>query len=367
MSGRVFVLVPPSGGALRWRRVDSDGSTAGSGVLAGDTMLDVEDDDRVTAIVPGSGVAVHWVELPRASAAQAAAAARHMAADYVAAPLTHQHVAAAAVADDNGERAIAVVEGELMERWLADLHRHGLDPHEIVPAPLMLQQVGDRVTTLRAGDMVLARGPRLAIEVEAGLADIVLPQARTEILHRDILDIAAAGADTPPLVNLRQGVYARAGTGAVDRSSVRRVLLLAAACAAIFLATGAVLALRYHFASNAIEAQIVSIASQALPGQTDLANPLAALETRRQAAGAGGGFTAMSATLFTALHASGNIRMESLRYTADGGMQATLLTPIGISLEPLKTRLAASGFNLVEGASRGSETGQRVDIEVTRL
>jgi general secretion pathway protein L len=40
---------------------------------------------------------------------------------------------------------------------------------------------------------------------------------------------------------------------------------------------------------------------------------------------------------------------------------------MGATVEPVKQRMAADGLNLVEGASRVGDNGQRIDIEVTRL
>lgn len=363
MSGRLLILIPASGSALRWRTLDDGGRTLGSGILVGDAQADIPEDMRVTAVVPGSAVSLHWVELAAASAAQAAAAARHMTADFVAAPIADQHVAAAADADANGLRLIGVVDRAIMAGWLAALARHGLDPDEVVPAPLLLPVTEGAITTLNSEGMVLVRGPELALETEAALAEIVIAGRPVRVLDRDILDLPAY---PDVLLNLRQGEFRKASQRAVARADVRRIAWLVAACVAAWLGADLVIALRHHFAANAMEAEMQTLAAKALPG-TPITDPAVQIQQRLAAASTSGGFTGMAASLFSALQASGTLRLESLRYEPTGGMRATLIAPVGASLEPVKQRMTADGLNLIEGASRGTDTGQRIDIEVARL
>lgn len=366
MTDRLLVLIPATGPALRWRRIDAGGALAGSGVLAGDTRIDLDDGTHVTAVVPGSAVSLHWVDMPKASAAQAAAAARHMAADFIAAPVADQHIAAAPTADADGMRIIGVADRRTVARWLSRLQHHGIDPDVIVPAPLLLPVVADSLTTLNEGDVQLVRGARLAVEAEPALAAILTEGRKAEAVRRDILDLAAATAPGALPLNLRQGEFARNRAIRIGARDIRRLALLAAACVAVFVVADAVRAMRYHFAANALETEIAAVARRVLPGDAPIADPLAALRTRLRTAGTGAGFTGISGALFSALRASSDIRLESLRYDAVSGVHATLVMPAGASLDGPRTRLAASGFNLVEGASRGAADGQRVDIEVSR-
>jgi general secretion pathway protein L len=364
MSHRLLVLVPSSDGPLRWRRVDAGGAVLAAGVLVGDDRLDDADDGSVTAIVPGADVALHWLELPAASIAQAAAAARLLAADIIAGPVADQHIAAAPAADADGHRAIAVVERARMDAWLAALARHGVDPDRMVPAPMLLPQPAEGVAMLRSGESVLVRGERLAAELEPALVDLVIGDGKRSAVTRDLLDLAAALPDGSVPLDLRQGDYrARRGLR-LDRSRLRRLALLAAACLVAAVATPLALAVRNVVAAAEAEAETAAIVRRAL-GQGTFADPLAELNARRAARGAGSGFVAMSASLLGALEASGSIRIETLRYGTADGVRATLVVPSGASLDPVRARLAASGLKLVEGASRAGSDAARVDIEVT--
>lgn len=367
MSERIIVLVPAKGSALRWRRVNADGVNLEAGLLVGDAVLNPGEGVRVTAVVPGSAVSVHWIDLPRASAAQAAAAARLLAADFVAVALDDQHVAAAVAADADGMRIIAIAAHRHMQDWLAMLARHGLDPDDMVPAPLLLPVPGDdAVATLRAGDSLLVRSHRLAFEAEPALAEMMFAARRPEPVLRDLLDLAALTPVDALPVNLRQGAYRRAGDGQIDGRILRRLGGLAAACVLAFIATDAVRAVRYSIAADAAETEIAAISARLLPGSGAVADPVAAINRQLRVSGAAGGFTADAAALFAGLEASGTLRLESLRYTPDGGMRATLTGPVGVSLESLRIRLAGAGLGLVEGAVRGGEGGQRIDVEVSR-
>ncbi|MEA3539694.1 MAG: type II secretion system protein GspL [Pseudomonadota bacterium] len=363
MSRHLYVLLPASGTALRWRTQGEDGRTLASGLLVDDAEAQIDEDTRVTAIVPGSAVSLHWVELPAASAAQAAAAARHLAADFVAAPIADQHVAAAEGVDAAGRRLIGIVDRDVMAGWLAALAHHGLDPDEVVPAPLMLPVIEDAVSTLRSGDMLLVRASDLALETEPALAEMLIGGRSLRPILRDILDLPAY-PEAP--LNLRQGEFRKASARAFGRADIRRMALLAAGIVAAWLGADLALALRHHFAANALEAEMQTLAAKALPGVA-ITDPALQLQQRYAASASSGGFTGMAASLFGALQASGTIRLESLRYEPTGAMRATLIAPMGATVEPVKQRMAADGLNLVEGASRGGDNGQRIDIEVTRL
>ena len=78
--------------------------------------------------MPGTDVAIHWLDLAGdLTSAQAAAAARLMLADASAEPLGDMHVAAGRA--ENGLTAVALAPAALMQAWLAD----GFDPDLIVP------------------------------------------------------------------------------------------------------------------------------------------------------------------------------------------------------------------------------------------
>ncbi|MBB4631920.1 type II secretion system protein GspL [Sphingosinicella soli] len=363
MSRRLFVLIPASGTALRWRTQGEDGRTLASGLLVDDDEAQIDEDTRVTAVVPGTAVSLHWVELPAASPAQAAAVARHLAADFVAAPIADQHVAAAAAAEADGRRLIGIVDRDVMAGWLAALAHHGLDPDEVVPAPLLLPVADDAVSTLRSGDMLIVRAPDLATETEAGLAEMLIGGRALRPILRDILDLPSY-PDTP--LNLRQGAFRKASQRAVGRVDIRRMALLAAGVVAAWLGADLALALRHHFAANAMEAEMQVLAAKALPG-TAITDPALQIQQRYAASASSGGFTGMAASLFGALQASGTTRLESLRYEPGGAMRATLIAPMGATIDTMKQQMATDGLNLIEGASRSGDNGQRIDIEVTRL
>ena len=83
---------------------------------------------RTALAVPGTDVAIHWLDLAgELTPAQAAAAARLMLADASAEPLGEMHVVAGR--RENGLTAVALAPVALMQTWLSD----GLDPDLILP------------------------------------------------------------------------------------------------------------------------------------------------------------------------------------------------------------------------------------------
>ena len=72
--------------------------------------------ERMVAVVPGEAVVLHWVAMPALAPAQAAAAARMMAADVSAVPVEQLHVALGTPEAD-GQRLLAMVDAEAMRGW----------------------------------------------------------------------------------------------------------------------------------------------------------------------------------------------------------------------------------------------------------
>ena len=360
MTGRVAIHLS-SLGTPRWRRVDADGLETGSGILVGNAGF-VEEDDEVIAIVPGGAVTIHWLELAAASSAQASAAARHLAAEVVAGPADAQHFAAATSVDASGRRAVAVVARETVQGWLDRLAAHGIDPAALVPAPMLLPVAGDAVTTQRSGDQLLARAEGLAIEAEAPLVELVIGNRRSEPVLRDLLDLCPPLAEVP--INLRQGEFRSAYRGKGGRP-YRRLAILAAASALAWIGGDVAGALRSTLRADAMTDEMTATAARLMPA-VSITDPAAQLAERAATLGATTGFSGMASALFAALEASGSLRLEALRYTADGGIRATVAVPRGASVAPLAARLEASGLAMVTGAARPAASGELVEIEVKR-
>lgn len=361
MTDRIFVLLPARAGSLlRWLHVDAAGKASANGELGDAEMLDTGDAE-VVAVAPGSSVALHWMDIAAATDRQAAAAARLIVADRVAAPITDQHVAVAAAG--SGRYIVAVVARAAVAGWMEVLGQHGIDPEAIVPAPLLLPVADELPTSLRTTDAMLVRGTEEAFEVEAGLAAMLYPAGTTKPVFGDQLELASRSYGADSGVNLRQGEFEKRRRFVVDRPRARRLAIIAAALAFVLLAIPLVELVRLNMATSALAARTAATARAVLPQGTPVTDPEAAM-SRELAAATGSGVSGAVAALYAGL-ASGGIQIESLGYQSESGLRATLVTGIDTPLDGLRTRLADAGFQLVEGASRTNESGRHVDIEIT--
>ena len=115
----VFVGETP----VRWLRLDDGGVVARGDDVS---MLPPGDDSALIAALPGEDIVLHWVELPRLAPAQAAAAARELAADVAARSIADTHVALGPPGED-GKRVLALVDNDRVRGWLQRLAALGLD------------------------------------------------------------------------------------------------------------------------------------------------------------------------------------------------------------------------------------------------
>ena len=286
-------------------------------------LIPPAEDDSVIAVVPGEAIVLHWVELPRLAPAQAAAAARMLAADVAAKPIDTTHVALGEPEAD-GRRPLAMVEDATVRGWLDRLAALGLAPDAIIPLPLLLP-ASDGVTVLPTGDGVSARGQHLAFAAEADVAALILDG---HALHA--IDLAAFEAALPdslaagPL-NLRQGRFALRRNWQPPRERLRRLALLAAAAALFWLVAGAAGLFERQRAAGRVEAQLADAAAAALPRGTAITDPRGQVAARLAALGGGDrSFSVLMTQLMTALRDRPAMALRSVQYTGAGGLNAVV-------------------------------------------
>jgi general secretion pathway protein L len=303
-----------------WLRLDATGVTA-----RGDDAAQIPpgENERIVAVVPGEAIVLHWIELPRLAPAQAAAAARLLAADVAAGPIAATHVALGEP-DGDGRRPLALVDDQLMRDWLARLAALGLAPDAIVPMPLLLPGSGG-VTVLTTGARVNARGPQLAFAAEADVAALILDG---HVQHP--IEIAAFEAALPETlatapVNLRQGRFAMRQNWQPGPQRVRRLGLLTAAAAALWLIAGAAGLLERQRAATRAETQLAEAAAAALPRGTIVTDPRGQVAARLAALGGGDrSLSAMTTQLMAVLRDRPATALRSLQYTSAGGLNAVV-------------------------------------------
>ncbi len=332
----LVTLVP----RVRWQRGDG---TGGDGWPA-------PNGSPLVLAVPGEQVALHWLDLPDLAPAQAAAAARMALVDRLAE--TDPHIA---VAPGNGPRAVAVVAREQMAGWLAEAARAGWKPAAIIPDPLLLPAPASGWAVTQDGPRVLARCANAAFAAEADLA--------AAIIGTDATALAQPALPNPLPIDLLSGDYAPIRRWQPDRRQLRRIALIAAAIAGLWLGSDLAALLRARSAANAADAELMTLA----PGATDGADAFAALQAQARQRGAAGGLAALAGPVVQALaarqQAGLGAGLASLSYTPAGGLVAGVAAGGG-EAQALADALNAAGLSTNTGGTRATADGSVSDVTV---
>ncbi len=277
-------------------------------------------------VVPGSEVAIHWLDLAEGLApAQAAAAARLMLADASAASLGDMHVAIGR--PERGLTPVALAPNERMAEWIAT------DPDIVIPSPLLLLPPAEGLVRRDGGAVPDYRGQAAAFSVEPELAALLAGGAPVTAIDDETFAAGLGAALADPVVNLRQGPFARRRQWKVDRGSLRRIALLALALIAATLILQVATIMRYAFAADALEAEAAEISASA-PAAGD----------------AGPGFAPLAAILFDSVRAIPNVELTRIDYRPDGSLSAIVQVDSPATLAIFRRHVEASGAAVEAGA-----------------
>ena len=324
----------------------------------------------VTAIVSAAAVVIHWVDLPALAPAQAQAAARLLASDVCGGAMAAAHVALGAP-DDGLSRPLALVERSVMHGWRDTLAAAGLVADRIVPLPLLLplllplpDAAAGTPARLVVGDMVHVRGHRLAFSAEPALAAAMLAGASAIAVDAATFEAGLATALARVPLDLQQGEFARTSPSTLDHRQWRRIAMMLAAIGALWIATQATALLRDGLAADRIEQQAVDAARAVLPRGTAIDAPRAQVAAHAARLGAGGqGFAALAAPLLTLIRDRPSVMLQSLRYAADTGLVAVVVTPSPDDGAAV-ARLTGPGQAVSIGTARTDNGTTVVDVTV---
>lgn len=282
---------------------------------------------RTALAVPGAEVAIHWLELAEGlTQAQAAAAARLMLADASAEGLADMHVATGIA--ERGLTPVALAPNASMALWVAG------DPDMIVPGPLLLLPPADGLVRRDTVSPPDYRGAAVSFSVEPDIAEYLTGQAPVRALDEAEFEAGLAAALSPPVINLRQGPWARRRQWRLDVVNVRRVGWLALILAVLSL--------------SVLLAQIIRYSSDA----SRLEDQVAALGVPGSAANAGPRFTPLAAGLFAAIQTVPNVELMRLDYRADGSLAAIVTGDSPATLQALHRQLETLGLQVQEGTAQ---------------
>ena len=294
---------------------------------ADEVPVDLPARTRTALAVPGSEVTVHWLELAGGlTEAQAAAAARLMLADASVERLADMHVAVGTT--EQGLTPVALAPNALMAVWVAG------DPEMIVPAPLLLPPPDAGLVRRDAGPVPDYRGSAAAFSVEPEIAGLLIGEAPVRAVDEAEFEAGLMAALSPPVLNLRQGAWARRRQWIVDASSVRRVGWLMLILALLSLIVLMAQTMRYSSAASALEDEVARLGRGA-----------PAADNRP-------GFTPLAAILFGAIQAVPNVELQRVDYRADGTLAATVSADTPATLQTLRGQLETGGLRVQDGIAQ---------------
>lgn len=336
----LLVFVDESGALGRWLLLDGSGVVDGR-VEDGLPMLG-PGAARVLA-VPGTQVAIHWLELAGGlTPPQAAAAARLMLADAAPDPIGDMHVAVGR--PESGRTPVALVAAPLMARWL-----EGPDaPDRIVPAPLLLAAPTAGFARRDHGSLADYRAEAAAFTLEPELAAALVGDAPVEQVADAGFAAALPAILAAPPLDLRQGAFAKRRQWTIERASLRRIAALALALALLTLLVQVVTLMRYAFAADRAEAEAAALATGGGGGAAD---PRL-------------GFGPVASVLFEAIRSTPNVELARIDYRLDGRLVATVLLDHETTLPALIARIEAGGLAGEAGEVRSAGGRPTADVTV---
>jgi general secretion pathway protein L len=282
---------------------------------------------REVLVVPGAEVSAHWLHLPTRNLAQARAAARLHLTDQLALADEDLHLAIGPLEED-GHRLVVVMARRLLQAWLAGAGLHGVVPDVVVPDHLILSPPADETLTGAVfGSAVAVRGRRMAMTLEPDLVAIVLKGREIAMIERpEEIERALAAAAAAPAVNLLQDEFDPARESRLDWRNLKRAAMLAGVLLLSLPILFGAQVLRDHLAATSLERRAAREAAAVLPSGQALTDPAGQTRARllELQLAAGGGPTALVASLFSALEAIGDAQLESLVLAPDGALRARI-------------------------------------------
>ncbi|MCZ4297816.1 type II secretion system protein GspL [Henriciella marina] len=339
------------------------------------------------AIVPGTAVTRHAVQIAATRPAEVRQAALFAVEDDVAEPVDRLHIALGRPSAE-GNREVLVTSAADMAGWMAWLSAHQLGNCDLVCAHSLMPDEADAFEGV--AEILLRRDGR-SFAVDTAIADDVLrlihpapdrvygaslgrrlgipPAGEGALSGEDYIKALASvyeNAEPASIISLRQGAYARRrGMGLEGIGRWRFAGLLAAAAAILWLASVGLETAAYRDQAEALRTQTVNLISTAVPSANGNIDP--ALTQLRQTQRIGTSAvrpTIASAALYQALAAADGAEIRTLRYDAATG-QLTALVLIGnyAEADAIAAQLEAAGLGVTLGQAR--QTGDQVLAELT--
>jgi general secretion pathway protein L len=175
--------------------------------------------------------------------------------------------------------------------------------------------------------------------------------------------LGAAIAD--PVVNLRQGAFAKRRRWQIEWALVRRLAFLTLAVIAVTLAIQVAAIFRYTLEADTLEMEANRVAATALQRTGPVSDGPRQLEQRlSDLRGGGPGYAALATGVFDAVRGTPDVEITALEFDPTGALRATVQAASPAAIASLQQRIEASGFTVVANEARSGGGRPTIDLIV---
>ena len=316
-------------------------------------------DAKVMALVSPADARCIWSSFTELEPRQAEGVAKLRAAEQ---SLGLVHAAARVVTGD--VVVTATIAPAVMQAGLGRLALRGLNPDIVIPFGLAVNAAPDHIVKADFDGLTVLRGTQFAIPDEAVFRDLLVGDAKVDELGADdVLDMLFSASEHP-LLNLRQGLFAKRERNVwATTDQGKWIKRLVAALVTATLLLGLVTLAKYWSATGAENDRALAAAQKIDPAIQDVDQAEAQLDRALQQKGlANSRFAPLSAGLWRAVQASPNVSARELRYGADGILTVVLAAPDANSINKALLAIQQDGYRVTATPRQDSSGATLVDL-----
>ncbi len=335
----------------------ADGEWQDCGPLSG--FVAMGDEAAIMAIIAPADARCTWLSLPDLEPKQAEGVARIRVAEH---SLGSVHSVARHIGDD--VVITATISPAVMEQGLARLMLRGLNPDIVIPAGLVVDAHPDRVAKAEFDSLTVLRGPSFSIPDEPVFHDLLVGDTPVENVDAEALRFMLVAASEHPLLNLREGLFAkRVRTEWLTAQQRKWLARLLGGLVVATMLLGLVTWAKYRSATAAEDDRALAAAQKIDPSIQDIAQAEAALDRAFAQKGmAKGRFAPLSAGLWRSVKSSPNVSVRELRYGADGILTVVLAAPDANSVNKALIAIQQDGYRVTAMPRQDNSGATLVDL-----
>jgi len=327
-------------------------------------------DGRALLVLPPHATTLHWIACPEMTIRQGAVAARLMALEASIGAPSQLHAATLESSTPATPHIVAVTSETAMAHWINWCEDNGLPQASFVPAALLLpepdQAPAPGFVRGKLGPSEVLRGPDSAFDGNEPVADLIVGEAPVTALSVEAVEDALLAALAVPPLDLRQGSFARARPGLIERDQVVRIAQLTGFVLIVSLLVALVQIGKVNLEASRIDEQTVALARTVDPSITEAVEAESKITARLASRGGDTGFTGVMAGLMSAMRVNSAVSLTSVSQTADGSVRVQLAAASAEQINEVLIAIQEAGWRI--SANAVQERGGRLlaDIMVVR-